>query len=152
MVLLSLVLLQQQMQAQCKFTPDLFPRQDKDRTALEVNANVTVGEWGAEFPGTLIFDIPEGVGTFDIRCQTLAGYKLQVRIEGKRTVSVKQTSLGWATVNYDVPAQTHVIVYLCPDGGTPAPIRVAEAAKEDVGVYIKAIKITPSEVTIPTAI
>ena len=139
---------------------------DEDNSRLEIASSftddaITTGmadlvpgssSWVANFPGTLIFDVPEGVGTFDIQCQTLAGYKLQVRIEGKGTVSVKQTSLGWATVNYDVPAQTHVIVYLCPDGGAPAPKRVAKAAKEDVGVYIKAIKITPSEATIPTAL
>ena len=46
--LVALWLLPQTMLADdCQFTPNLFPGQAADRTALEVNASVKVGEWGA---------------------------------------------------------------------------------------------------------
>lgn len=45
--LVALWLMPQTILADCDFTPNLFPGQAADRTALEVNATVKVGEWGA---------------------------------------------------------------------------------------------------------
>ncbi|MCR5532761.1 MAG: hypothetical protein K6F10_02670 [Paludibacteraceae bacterium] len=44
--LVALMLIPQTINADCEFTKDLFPGQSADRTALEINANVTVGGWG----------------------------------------------------------------------------------------------------------
>lgn len=47
LALVALTLVSQGLRAQdCQFTPDLFPGQAADRTALEVNATATVGEGG----------------------------------------------------------------------------------------------------------
>ena len=45
--LMAAALMSVAMMADCDFTPNLFPGQEADRTALEVNATVNVGDWGA---------------------------------------------------------------------------------------------------------
>lgn len=106
--------------------------------------------WVSQLPGTLIVDVPEGEGNFEIKCQTEEGYSLQVKIDGKDGVeSISQSSLGWATVSYNVTEQTHVIVYLREPASTPSPAK-RHAATSAVGGYIEAINIMPKDA--PTAI
>ena len=71
-------------------------------------------------------------------------------VDGAAAVSVTQTSLGWATVNYNVAAPTHVVIYLHAESSS-APARIATKAQdENAGAYIQALKIVPSGA--PTAV
>ncbi|MBQ2520115.1 MAG: hypothetical protein II540_02375, partial [Paludibacteraceae bacterium] len=80
-----------------------------------------------------------------IQCMTLAGYTLQVKLEGQAVVSIAQTALGWAEVTYDVPAPVHVVIYLHAQSAASAPARIATRVEDAVsaGAYIQAVKIVP---------
>ena len=101
--------------------------------------------WIDLLPGSLVFDIPAGRGTVQIQCMTLAGYTLQVKLEGQAVVSIAQTALGWAEVTYDVPAPVHVVIYLHAQSAASAPARIATRVEDAVsaGAYIQAVKIVP---------
>ena len=106
--------------------------------------------WLALLPGSITFDVPAGQGEIQIQCLTLFGYTLKVMVDGAAAVSVTQTSLGWATVNYNVAAPTHVVIYLHAESSS-APARIATKAQdENAGAYIQALKIVPSGA--PTAV
>ena len=101
--------------------------------------------WIDLLPGSLVFDIPAGRGTVQIQCMTLAGYTLQVKLEGQAVVSIAQTALGWAEVTYDVPAPVHVVIYLHAQSAASAPAHIATRVEDAVsaGAYIQAVKIVP---------
>lgn len=101
--------------------------------------------WIDLLPGSLVFDIPAGRGTVQIQCMTLAGYTLQVKLEGQAVVSIAQTALGWAEVTYNVPAPIHVVIYLHAQSAASAPARIATRVEDAVsaGAYIQAVKIVP---------
>ncbi len=108
--------------------------------------------WVDMLPGSLVFDIPAGAGKVRVQCLTLAGYTLQVKMEGKAVVSIAQAQLGWAEVTYNVPEAIHVVIYLSeiplPDS---APARIAAREQDtDAGAYIKTVEIVPDNA--PTAI
>lgn len=102
--------------------------------------------WIDLLPGSLVFDIPAGQGHVQIQCLTLAGYTLQVKLEGQPVVSISQTEFGWVNVEYNVPQPIHVVIYLHANGGSSAPARIATRMEDAVsaGAYIEAIKIRPS--------
>ncbi len=108
--------------------------------------------WIDMLPGSLVFDIPEGAGKVQVHCMTLAGYTLQVKLEGQAVVSITQTALGWAEVTYNVPAPIHVVIYLHASSSASAPARIATHMEDAVsaGAYIQAVKIVPDNA--PTAI
>lgn len=101
--------------------------------------------WIDLLPGSLVFDIPAGRGKVQIQCMTLAGYTLQVKLEGQAVVSIAQTALGWAEVTYDVQAPVHVVIYLHAQSAASAPARIATRVQDAVsaGAYIQAVKIVP---------
>ncbi len=101
--------------------------------------------WIDLLPGSLVFDIPAGRGKVQIQCMTLAGYTLQVKLEGQAVVSIAQTALGWAEVTYDVQAPVHVVIYLHAQSAASAPARIATRVEDAVsaGAYIQAVKIVP---------
>ena len=101
--------------------------------------------WMDLLPGSLVFDIPAGKGKVRVQCLTLAGYKLQVKLEGKDVVSIAQTELGWAVVTYDVEAPLHVVIYLHGQGAASVPARIATRMQQEVetGAYIQAVEIVP---------
>ena len=101
--------------------------------------------WIDLLPGSLVFDIPAGQGKVRVQCLTLAGYTLQVKMEGQAVVSIAQTALGWAEVTYDVPAPVHVVIYLHAQSAASAPARIATRVEDAVsaGAYIQAVKIVP---------
>ena len=107
--------------------------------------------WVDLLPGSLVFDIPAGAGKVRVQCLTLAGYTLQVKMEGEAVVSITQTELGWAEVTYDVPAPTHVVIYLHATSSS-APARVIARTEDAVsaGAYIQAVEIVPNNA--PSAI
>ena len=101
--------------------------------------------WIDLLPGSLVFDIPAGRGKVQIQCMTLAGYTLQVKLEGQAVVSIAQTALGWAEVTYDVQAPVHVVIYLHAQSAASAPARIATRVEDaaSAGAYIQAVKIVP---------
>ena len=103
--------------------------------------------WMNMLPGSLVFDVPEGKGELKVKCMTLPGYKLQVKLEGQEVVSVQMAELGWAKVTYDVPAPVHVVIYLHAEGGSSAPARIATRLDEfkQACAYIEAIEIVPAK-------
>lgn len=108
--------------------------------------------WVALLPGSLTFDVPAGKGVIQIECLTMPGYTLNVKLEGKAAVSVSQgDKFGWAKVEYDVAAPTHVVIYLHATISSSAPARIIATSDEPLGyATIKAIKITPENA--PTAL
>lgn len=108
-------------------------------------------EWVDRLPGSLVFDIPAGAGKVRVQCLTLAGYMLQVKMEGEAVVSITQTELGWAEVTYNVPAAIHVVIYLHATSSS-APARVIARTEDAVsaGAYIQAVEIVPNNA--PSAI
>ena len=109
--------------------------------------------WVELLPGSIVFDIPAGMGKIEVQCLTLPGYKLKVMVNGKGSVSITSETLGWATVEYDVTMPTHVVIYLHKENGASAPARIAASLQDEdpaVGAYIQAVKITPKNA--PTAI
>ena len=108
--------------------------------------------WIDLLPGSLVFDIPAGQGKVRVQCLTLAGYTLQVKMEGQAVVSIAQTALGWAEVTYNVPAPIHVVIYLHAQSAASAPARIATRMEDAVsaGAYIQAVEIVPADA--PTAI
>ena len=120
-------------------------------TALE-NLIPGSSQWTELLPGSLVFDIPAGEGEIEVKCMTVPGYSLQVKMEGKAAVSITQTSLGWAKVQYNVTEPVHVVIYLHANSGS-APARIAANNYDEtptVGAYIQAVQITPKNA--PTAI
>lgn len=104
--------------------------------------------WIDLLPGSLVFDIPAGKGKVRVQCMTLAGYTLQLKIEGQAVVSIEQTELGWAEVTYDVQEPIHVVIYLHAQSGSHAPARIATAVKDadpTVGAFIQAVEIVPAD-------
>lgn len=107
-------------------------------------------EWIERLPGSLVFDIPAGEGKVRVQCQTLPGYQLQVKIEGKDVVSVTQTELGWAEVSYNVAAPLHVVIYLHAPSAS-APARIAMRTQDaEAHAFIQAVEILPKNA--PTGI
>lgn len=108
--------------------------------------------WMDLLPGSLVFDIPAGQGKVRVQCLTLAGYTLQVKMEGKAVVSIAQTELGWAEVTYDVEAPIHVVIYLHANSPKQAPARIATRMQDalSAGAYVQAVEIVPKNA--PTAI
>ena len=108
--------------------------------------------WIDLLPGSLVFDIPAGSGTIQVQCLTLAGYTLQIKMEGQAVASITQTTFGWAEVTYNVPAPIHVVIYLhaiaLPDAPARIPTRMEDAVS--AGACIQAIQIVPANA--PTAI
>lgn len=102
--------------------------------------------WIDLLPGSLVFDIPAGQGKIRVQCMTLPGYSLQVKMEGHAAVSITQTELGWAEVNYNVTEPIHVVIYLHAESPSSAPARIAtnmQDGEPNVGAYIQAVKIAP---------
>ena len=102
--------------------------------------------WVDMLPGSLVFDIPAGEGELKVKCMTLPGYKLQVKIEGQAAVSVEMKELGWAKVSYNVAAPVHVVIYLHAPEGSSAPARIATRMQDAVEAhaYIEAVEIAPA--------
>ena len=106
-------------------------------------------EWMAYLPGSLIFDIPTGEGKVKVLCNTVPGYSLEVKLEGKAAVSITQINLEWAEVAYNVTEPLHVVIYLRASDPASAPARIAKDDDPTVGAYIQAVKIAPKDTPDP---
>ena len=87
----------------------------------------------------------------EISCQTEDGYTLDVKVGDAEAESRTQTNPdGSVEVDYNVPGQTRVIIYLRENGGSPAPRRIKAAKQAAPGATLKGISIKPKGA--PTAV
>lgn len=133
--LVALWLLPQTMLADdCQFTPNLFPGQAADRTALEVNASVNVGEWGActTHMYSQISNL-QSSNTSVVQFYNQGGYDA-VYFVGAGTATVTYTENWFSggdagggtslcpsdhTIHYTVSKGTPTIYYADPEKGDP---------------------------------
>ena len=105
------------------------------------------GAWVAALPGSIVFDIPAGQGKIKVQFMTFPGYELKVLVEGAASISITSAELGWSTVEYNVPAPVHVVIYLHAASGASAPARIATNANDVVsaGAYVQSVMILPND-------
>ena len=112
-------------------------------TFIDRNAAGTQA-WLDNLQGALTLNLPAGQGTLSIECYADPGVEFKLKIRGKAAVSIAQTSMGTAEVNFDLEEPTAVIIYLTGAGGySPAPKRAPAAKAESAKGYIKSISIAP---------
>ena len=148
------------------FSSSAFDRRNETTGMLEISTTLSpeevdafiaentpgTEEWLENLKGALTINLPAGKGKFSIECYTAPGYEFKLKIRGKETVTVKQTTMSTAEVNFDLVEPTAVIIYLATSvSASPAPNH-APAAKTDNTVkgYIKSVSILPQNT--PTAI
>ncbi len=111
-------------------------------TFIDRNAAGTQA-WLDNLQGALTLNLPAGQGTLSIECYADPGVEFKLKIRGKAAVTIAQTSMGTAEVNFDLEEPTAVIIYLTGAGGSPAPKRAPAAKAESAKGYIKSISIAP---------
>ncbi len=112
-------------------------------TFIDRNAAGTQA-WLDNLQGALTLNLPAGQGTLSIECYADPGVEFKLKIRGKAAVTIAQTSMGTAKVNFDLEEPTAVIIYLTGAGGySPAPKRAPAAKAESAKGYIKSISIAP---------
>ncbi len=112
-------------------------------TFIDRNAAGTQA-WLDNLQGALTLNLPAGQGTLSIQCYADPGVEFKLKIRGKAAVTIAQTSMGTAKVNFDLEEPTAVIIYLTGAGGySPAPKRAPAAKAESAKGYIKSISIAP---------
>lgn len=112
-------------------------------TFIDRNAAGTQA-WLDNLHGALTLNLPAGQGTLSIECYADPGVEFKLKIRGKAAVTIAQTSMGTAKVNFDLEEPTAVIIYLTGAGGySPAPKRAPAAKAESAKGYIKSISIAP---------
>jgi hypothetical protein len=112
-------------------------------TFIDRNAAGTQA-WLDNLQGALTLNLPAGQGTLSIECYADPGVEFKLKIRGKAAVTIAQTSMGTAEVNFDLEEPTAVIIYLTGAGGySPAPKRAPAAKAESAKGYIQSISIAP---------
>ncbi len=112
-------------------------------TFIDRNAAGTQA-WLDNLQGALTLNLPAGQGTLSIECYADPSVEFKLKIRGKAAVTIAQTSMGTAEVNFDLEEPTAVIIYLTGAGGySPAPKRAPAAKAESAKGYIKSISIAP---------
>lgn len=110
-----------------------------------INRNAAgTAEWLNTLHGALTLNLPAGQGKLEIECYADPGVEFKLKIRGKAVVTIHQTSMETAEVNYDLVEPTAVIIYLAATGGgSPAPKRALAATMDTPKGYIKSISISP---------
>ena len=110
-----------------------------------INRNAAgTAEWLSTLHGALTLNLPAGQGKLEIECYADPGVEFKLKIRGKAVVTIHQTSMETAEVNYDLVEPTAVIIYLAATGGgSPAPKRALAATMDTPKGYIKSISISP---------
>lgn len=112
-------------------------------TFIDRNAAGTEA-WLNELHGSLTVNLPAGQGTLFINCYADPNFVFKVKIRGKEAVTISQTAMGIAQVDFDLVEPTAVIIYLTGAGGyAPAPKRAPAAKAESAKGFIKSISIAP---------
>lgn len=102
--------------------------------------------WNDALTNTVSFELPQGKGSFKVTGNVQDGCELRVKIRSESNVhrfSVDQVAAGEAIVEYDVPDQTAVVIYIGLAGG-PAPSRTPTAKNDAPLAALSAIDMSPT--------
>ena len=103
--------------------------------------------WNENLHNTISFELPQGTGSFKINGSIQAGCLLKVKIRteaGVHSFTPAQVAAGEAVVEYDVPNQTAVVIYINSTGGGAAPKRAPAAKKDAPLAALTALSLTPT--------
>lgn len=102
--------------------------------------------WDENLQNTISFELPQGNGSLTVNGSVQDGCVLKVKIRGEDGVhsfTPAQVASGQAIVNYNVPNQTAVVIYISTNGGSPAPKRAPAAKKDAPLAALSALSLTP---------
>lgn len=103
--------------------------------------------WDENLQNTISFELPQGNGSLTVNGTVQDGCVLKVKIRGEDGVhsfTPAQVAAGQAVVNYNVPNQTAVVIYINSTGGGAAPKRAPAAKKDAPLAALTAISVTPT--------
>ena len=90
--------------------------------------------WNDNLKNTISFELPQGTGSLKVNGTVQEGCVLKVRIRSEadaHSFTPAQVAAGEAVVEYDVPYQTAVVIYINNVGGSGSAPKRAPAAKKD---------------------
>ena len=102
--------------------------------------------WDENLQNTISFELPQGNGSLTVNGSVQDGCVLKVKIRGEEGVhsfTPAQVASGLAIVNYNVPNQTAVVIYISNNGSSPAPKRAPAAVKDEPKAALTALSLTP---------
>lgn len=102
--------------------------------------------WDENLQNTISFELPQGNGSLTVNGSVQEGCVLKVKIRsenGVHSFTPAQVASGQAIVNYNVPNQTAVVIYISNNGGSPAPRRAPAAVKDEPKAALTALSLTP---------
>ncbi len=103
--------------------------------------------WNENLRNTISFELPQGNGSLTVNGTVQEGCVLKVKIRsenGVHSFTPAQVASGQAIVNYNVPNQTAVVIYISNNGGSPAPRRAPAAVKDAPLAALTALSLTPT--------
>lgn len=103
--------------------------------------------WDENLHNTISFELPQGNGSLTVNGTVQAGCVLKVKIRsenGVHSFTPAQVASGQAIVNYNVPNQTAVVIYISNNGGSPAPRRAPAAVKDEPKAALTALSLAPT--------
>ena len=104
--------------------------------------------WDENLQNTISFELPQGNGSLTVNGSVQAGCVLKVKIRGEAGVhsfTPAQVAAGEATVHYNVPNQTAVVIYISNVGGSgSAPKRAPAAKKDEPKAALTALSLAPT--------
>ena len=102
--------------------------------------------WDENLQNTISFELPQGNGSLTVNGSVQEGCVLKVKIRsenGVHSFTPAQVAAGEAVVEYDVPNQTAVVIYISTNGGSPAPKRAPAAKKDAPLAALSGIDMSP---------
>ena len=104
--------------------------------------------WDENLQNTISFELPQGNGSLTVNGSVQDGCVLKVKIRGEDGVhsfTPAQVASGQAIVDYNVPNQTAVVIYISNVGGSSSAPKRAPAAKKDAPLAaLSALSLTPT--------
>ena len=103
--------------------------------------------WNENLLNTISFELPQGNGSLTVNGSVQEGCVLKVKIRsenGVHSFTPAQVAAGEATVHYNVPNQTAVVIYISNNGGSPAPRRAPAAVKDEPKAALTALSLVPT--------
>ncbi len=102
--------------------------------------------WNENLQNTISFELPQGTGSLKVNGTVQEGCVLKVRIRSEadaHSFTPAQVAAGEAVVNYNVPNQTAVVIYINNNGSSSAPKRAPAAVKDEPKAALTALSLTP---------
>ena len=102
--------------------------------------------WDENLQNTISFELPQGNGSLTVNGSVQEGCVLKVKIRGEvgvHSFTPAQVAAGEATVHYNVPYQTAVVIYISNNGSSSAPKRAPAAKKDEPKAALTALSLTP---------